>query len=218
MMVRAVGLRFATFLVEPFQLGGQLGGACRGARGEQFDDFGGYVHAAGGVDARSQAKGHVEAGKRLGGRIEGRGGKQGAQTGADGVAQLPQAECCNDAVLPLQRHGVGDGGDGGHFEEAGQGFSARAGPVAALQHRLRQFHCNGGAAEEFFRVGAIRLVGVENGQRRGNLVAGFQQVVVGNNQVQAQTSRGFRLGKGPHAGVHGNHEADAIGVSGFEHA
>ena len=43
-------------------------------------------------------------------------------------------------------------------------------------------------------------------------------MMVGNNQVQPQAARGFGLGKGSHAGVHGNHQPNALRVSLFQHA
>ena len=119
---------------------------------------------------------------------------------------------------PLQRNGVGDGGDGGHLQKTGQSLFAGAGRVAPLQQRLRQLHRNGRAAEKFFRISAGGLVGIENGQRVGHGIAGLQQMMVGDDQVQAQAARGFGLGKGSHAGVHRNDQPDALGVSRFKHA
>ena len=104
----------------------------RVARGEQLDDFGGNVHAAGGVDARREAKGDIEAGDLFCGGVERGGGKQGAQAGAGGAAQLAQAERGDGAILAVQRNGVGDGGDGRHLEKAGQSFFAQC--VARVAH------------------------------------------------------------------------------------
>jgi hypothetical protein len=41
--------------------------------------------------------------------------------------------------------------------------------------------------------------------------------MVGKDEVKAETLRGFSLSKGPHAGVHGDDEADAFSVRGFQH-
>ena len=71
----------------------------RVARGKKLDDVGGDVHAAGGVDARRKAEGDIEAGELLGGGIERGGGKQGAQAGARGAAQLAQAERGDGAIF-----------------------------------------------------------------------------------------------------------------------
>ena len=59
------GFGVAAFAVEAFELGGQFRGAVRVAGGKELDDFGGDVHAAGGVDARSEAESNIEAGIRL---------------------------------------------------------------------------------------------------------------------------------------------------------
>ena len=45
-----------------------------------------------------------------------------------------------------------------------------------------------------------------------------RQVVVGDDEIQAQPARGFCFGKGAHAGVDGDDEANALGVGRFEHA
>ena len=76
------GFHIAAFAVQAFQFGGQLGGAVRVARREKLDDVGGNVHAAGGVDARREAKGDIVAGELFGGGVERGGGEKGAQTGA----------------------------------------------------------------------------------------------------------------------------------------
>ncbi len=133
------GFSVAALAVEALELGGKFAGAGMVAGGEKLDDFGGDVHAAGGVDARSEAEGDVEAGERLGGGIERSGGEESAQAGADGTAQFAQAECGDDAILAVERNGIGDGGDGRHLEKAGQessrgcgrGRGARGGPGRA---------------------------------------------------------------------------------------
>ena len=62
----------------------------------------------------------------LRGGIECGGGEERAEAGADGAAQLAQAERGDGAVFAVERNGVGDGGDGGHLEKAGQSFFAQA--------------------------------------------------------------------------------------------
>ena len=143
------GFGVAALAVEALELGGQLGGAVRVARGEELDDLGGDVHAAGGVDARREAEGDVEAGELLGGGIERGRGKERAQAGAHGAAQLAQAERGDGAVFAAERNGVGDGGDGRHLEKAGQSFFARARRLAALEQRLGELERDGRAAEDF---------------------------------------------------------------------
>ncbi len=111
----------------------------------------------------------------LAGGIERGGGKERAQAGAHGAAQLAQAQRGDDAIFAAQRNGVGDGGDGRHLQKTGQSLFAGARRVAALQQGLRQLERNGRAAERFFRVGAAGLVGIQNGQRGGNSIAGVRQ-------------------------------------------
>ena len=193
-------------------------GAVRVARGEKLDDFRGDVHAAGGVDARREAKGDVEAGELLGRGIERGRGKERAETGAHGPAQLLQSNCRDGAIFAAQRNRVGDGGDGCHFEEAGQGFFARPLRLAAFEQRLRQLERDGRAAKDFLRIRASRLIRVEDGEGSGERVAGGRQVMVGDDQIQTQPPRGFRFGKGAHAGVDGDHDANAVGVRSFKHA
>ncbi len=127
MVAERGGFDVAALAVEALEFGGELGGAVRVARGEKLDDVGGDVHAAGGVDARRKAEGDIEAGELFGGGIERGGGEERAEAGADGAAQLAQAERGDGAVFAVKRNGVGDGGDGGHLEKAGQGFFARRG-------------------------------------------------------------------------------------------
>ena len=42
--------------------------------------------------------------------------------------------------------------------------------------------------------------------------------MVGDDEVEAEAARGFGFGKGSHAGVDGDDQADAVGVGGLEHA
>ena len=140
------------------------------ARGEELDDVGGHVHAAGGVDARRKAEGDIVAGELFAGGVERRGSEERAQTGARGASQLAQAERGDGAVFTAEGNGVGDGGDGRHLEKTGQRFFAAASRVAALKHRLRQLERDGRAAERFFRIRAAGLIGVQDGERGGNRV------------------------------------------------
>ncbi len=140
----------------------------RVAGGEEFDHLGGNVHAAGGVDARRQAKGNVEAGELPGGGIEGGGSEEGAQSGADRAAQFAQAERGDGAVFAVQGDRIGNGGDGSHLEKAGQSFFAGAGLIAAFKNSLGELERNCRAAEKFLRIWAAGLVGVQDCQRDGN--------------------------------------------------
>ena len=113
------GFHVAALAVEALEFGGELGGAVRVARGKELDDVGGHVHAAGGVDARREAEGDVEAGELFGCGIERGRGKERAQAGAHGTAQLAQAE----------------GGDGAVFA-AGAGTASAMVAMAAILRKL----------------------------------------------------------------------------------
>ena len=67
----------------------------------------------------------------LRGGVERGGSEECAETGADGAAQLAQAERGDGAIFAVKRNGVGDGGDGRHLEKAGQNFFAQASGIAA---------------------------------------------------------------------------------------
>ena len=63
MAVEGAGLGGAAVGVEAVELFGERLCAVRLARGEEFDDVGGDVHAAGGVDARGDAEADVDGGE-----------------------------------------------------------------------------------------------------------------------------------------------------------
>jgi hypothetical protein len=116
----------------------------------------------------------------------------------------------------LERHGVSDGGDGGHLEKAGEGFFAGAGRIAAFEDGLGQLEGDGRSAERFFRIRAAGLVGVEDGQRMGHGVVGLGEVMVGDDEVEAQLLRGFSFGEGPHAGIDRDDQANTFSVGRFK--
>ena len=62
------------------------------------------------------------------------------------------------------------------------------------------------------------MIRIQDGEGGGKRVAGGRQVMVGDDQIQAQPPRGFSFGKGAHAGVDGDDDANAFGVGGFKHA
>ena len=90
--------------------------------------------------------------------------------------------------------------------------------IAALEDGLRQLERDGGAAERFFRIRAAGLIGIENGERVRDCVVGIGQVVVGDDEVEAETARGFSFGESPHAGIDGDDQAHALGIRGLKHA
>ena len=104
------------------------------------------------------------------------------------------------------------------LRKLGRVFSRVRAGIAALEQRLRQLERDGRAAEGFFRIGAAGLVGIEDGERIGDGIVGVGQVMVGDDEVEAEAPRGFSFGKGAHAGVDGDDEAHAVGVRGFKHA
>ena len=99
------------------------------------------------------------------------------------------------------------------LRKLGSSFVARALGVVALEQRLRQFERDGGAAERFFGIAAARLVGIEDRQRRreGHRPP-TREVMVGDDEVEAEAPRGFGLREGAHARVHGDDEAHAFGI------
>ena len=208
----------ATLAVEALEFGGKHGGACRIAGCEEFDDLGGNVHAAGGIDARCETEGDIEAGELFGGGIESGDGEEGAESGANGGTQLAEAEGGDDPVLAFERYGVGDGGDGGHFEKAGEDFVAQADRIMAGENGLRKLERNGCAAERFFRIGAVGLVGIEDGECVGDGVVRLAEVMVGDDEVETEAASGLGFGECAHSGVNGDDESYAFGMGGFEHA
>jgi len=129
-----------------------------------------------------------------------------------------QTKSGNHSILATQRNGIGDGGDGCHLQETGQGFFAGADGVAALQDCLGQFHRNRRAAEGFLRIWAAELVWIEYSQGIGHCIAGFRQMVVGHDEIETQSAGRLGLGKGPHAGIDRDDQANAFRKSRFKHA
>jgi len=211
------GLDIAALAIKALEFGSELSSAVGVARGEKFDDVGGNVHAASCVDARGETKGDVEAGDLLACRIERGSGEERPQTGANGAAQLTQAESGDGAILAVERHGIGDGSNRRHLEEAGQGLFAGASGITALQQRLRELERNGRAAKRFLGIRTAGLVGIENRERGGKFVVSVWKMVIRNDEVETEPARGFSFGEGAHAGVNGDHNANPIGVGRFEH-
>jgi len=83
---------------------------------------------------------------------------------------VPSDQCGDGAILTAERDCVGDGGDGRHFEEAGQGFSraavARDAPIHVFPAAPGELERDGRAAKAFFRVRASRLIRVQDGERQ----------------------------------------------------
>ena len=91
------------------------------ARAEQLDNFRGHIHASCGIDARRETEGDIEAGDRLGGGIELAAAAKSARSPAPtGRRSSRSPSAAIDAILAVQRNRIGNGGDGGHLEKAGQ--------------------------------------------------------------------------------------------------
>ena len=173
----------------------------------------------------------------LAGGVERGGGEQSAETSAGGTAELAKAERGDGAILAVKRNGVGDGGDGRHFEKAGQSLFAQASGVAAnwfglvetglLEQRLRELERDGRAAERLFRIRAARLIGIEDGEGSGEcIMGGFSthgrrpvrggpgwQMMIGDDEVESEAARGFSFSDGAHARVDSDDDTHAFGMS-----
>ena len=155
----------------------------------------------------------------LAGGVERGGGEERAETGADGAAQLAQAERGDGAIFAAEGNGVGDGGDGRHFEKAGQSFFAAASGIAALEQRLGELERDGRAAEDLFWIGACRVdSGFRMARAAGRVSCASGKMVIGDDEVEAEAARGFSFSEGAHAGVDGDDDANAVGVGRFKHA
>ena len=62
------------------------------------------------------------------------------------------------------------------------------------------------------------MIWIQYGERDGNRVVRIRQVMIGDDEIEAEAARGFSLGKGAHAGVDGDDNADAFGVGALKHA
>ena len=61
------------------------------------------------------------------------------------------------------------------LRKLGSSLVARAVGIVALEQRLRELERDGGAAERFFRIAAAVLIGIEDGERRGNGIVGARR-------------------------------------------
>ncbi len=170
------------------------------ARGEV-----GRAHAAGGVDARRDDEGHMEAVDDL--VLQARRLEQRAQ--AHRVRPLREAlepELGDDAVLADQRHHVGHGADRGELQERRQPLL----PVEPLAQRLHDLEGDADARKVLVRVGAVGPLRVDHRQGRRQL--GLRFVVVGDDEVDAELAGTARRLGAPDATVHRHDHAHAVGV------
>ena len=214
------GFGGAAVVVEPVEFFGEGAGKGGVAGEKHFDDVGGDVHAAGGVDARSDAEADVEGGDGAG-EVDVGELHEGAEAGLRGLAELVEAKRGDGAVFAGERDGVGDRGDGEELEEAGEELFADAGEFfgrctagavgcGRLKDGLCELEGDGGSAELFVGIGAAGLVGVEDGEGLGDAGAGVGKVVVGDDEVEAEAGGFFGGGEGADAGVDGDDELDAF--------
>ena len=142
------------------------------AGGKELDDLGGHIHASGGVDARRQAEGDVEAGELpwRQGRGPRRQRARADRRRRDGAVRSdPSAAMTRFSPAAEQRQRwwrwrPSSESWAEFFRGCGPG---RAAPAAACASFMRDRR----AAEEFFRIAAARLIGIQNGQRVGNGIA-----------------------------------------------
>ena len=134
----------------------------------------------------------------------------------DRVGKLAQTERSNDAVLAGERYGVCNGSDGDQFEEAGdqcfaQALLLRGCRGMGSEQGVRELEGHAGSAKILIRVRAAGLVGVEDRDGLRDAFALVGEVVVGDDQVQAECG-GFACGgEGADAGVDRDDETDAFG-------
>ena len=83
---------------------------------------------------------------------------------------------------------------------------------------MSELEGDGCAAEGFLRIAAAGLIGIEDGESEGDGVVGLGEVMVSDDEVEAEAAGGFCFGKGSHAGVDGDDEADAFCVCSFKDA
>ncbi len=61
------------------------------------------------------------------------------------------------------------------------------------------------------------LVGIKDGECDRDRVVDLREMMVGDDEVEAESLRRLSFGKGPHARIDSDHQAYAIGIGGFEH-
>ena len=177
----------------------------RSRAAQQLERQRGVLEAAGGVEARRQAKADgagVDAVGLDAGDLHQRG-----QPGARRAAQAPQADAGQHAVLVDQRHDVGDGADGDHVGERPQGerhLDARL--RGLLEQRVRQLEGDADPGELRARV-AGQLGSDDDAVRRRAL----HLVVIGDDDVHAELAGASHLGARVDAAVDRDQQLDAGG-------
>ena len=87
---------------------------------------------------------------------------------------------------------------------------------AALHQSLRDFEGDSRAAELLVGIFASGLIGIDDRVRFGNAIRSGQ-VMVGDDEIDAEAMRGFRGGEGANAHIDADDEANAGGGGALDH-
>src|ERR1700728_4064119 len=204
------GLGSPTILIELLEFCSQIVRTASIASREQLDYFGSHIHAARGIDSRCKPKGHVDGRQRASCRVDLGLPHERAQSEAYGTTQLRETERNENAILAQQRNSIRDGGNRQHLEERGQNLRPRPFEIPRFQQRLRQLERHPRSAQMAAFITTAPLVWIEDRKSVGNAKLRFGQMMIGDDQVKAQLSRGFGGSEGSNAGVDADHEANAF--------
>ena len=127
-----------------------------------------------------------------------------------------EAELGEYAILAGERDRIGNGRDGDHFHKRQQHTRLIFFIEAALHQSLRDFERHAGAAKLFIRILASRLIGIDDRMRLGHAI-GSGQVMVGNDEIDAEAMRSFGGSEGADAHVHTDDESNAGGRGALDH-
>jgi len=165
--------------------------------------------ASGGVEPRGENESHVPRPQRL--PREARRLDQSAEAGPARVGEHLEPVTDQDAVLPRERHDVGDGGERDVIEKVErQVLRQRKG----LNQRLGELERDAGPAQVLVGGWAIGAARVQDRARRRQLVAG--KVVIGDDHVDARRPCGADGRDGGDAAVARDDEASAQPLGGGE--
>ncbi len=201
---------FLTFAVEVVELLGDGLGAVRRGGEEEVYDVAGVSHAAGGVDAGADLEADLASGGRLAGR-NARDIEQGAEAGIGGAIEAEKSVMDEDAVFAAKGNDVGDGGDGGELHERIEHFA-----LALGRHRggekesFGELEGNTCTAEVLIGVRAAGLIGIDDSD--GGRDFGFGEVMVRDDDVDAEGAGMLDDGTGADSGIDTDDEGDAAGL------
>ena len=142
--------------------------------------------------------------------------EQRAQAGVAHLVEPAQAVSHQDAVLAGERNHVGHGGNRRQLEERFRDAPDLLGrPAHVRQKRLDQLEGHTGAAQVLFRVRAIRAIGIEHGERGREV--GLGQVMVGDDDVDAEFVGAAHHFGGADAGIHADNQLHPLFGGGLHH-